>query len=85
VRSAFDGAVLGAFIGLGFQVFEDVIYVLTSAGGINTGESGAASTLATRLLTGFGSHAVYSTVSGWAWCTRSAGRTNRAGSAAASL
>jgi protease PrsW len=31
VRTPFDGFVLGAFIGLGFQFFEDVSYVLTAA------------------------------------------------------
>jgi hypothetical protein len=31
VRSAFDGFVLGAFLGLGFQVVEDVIYVVQAA------------------------------------------------------
>ena len=31
VRSAFDGFILGAFIGLGFQVFEDVLYVANSS------------------------------------------------------
>ena len=32
VRTAFDGFILGAFIGLGFQIIEDIPYVLTSAG-----------------------------------------------------
>lgn len=31
VRSAYDGFVIGAFIGLGFQVFEDVLYVYNGA------------------------------------------------------
>lgn len=32
VRTAFDGFILGAFIGLGFQLFEDAVYGLNSAG-----------------------------------------------------
>ncbi|MFE2754310.1 PrsW family glutamic-type intramembrane protease [Actinosynnema sp. NPDC059335] len=31
VRSAYDGFVIGAFTGLGFQVFEDVLYVYNGA------------------------------------------------------
>lgn len=31
VRSAFDGAILGAFVGVGFQVFEDMIYGINGA------------------------------------------------------
>jgi RsiW-degrading membrane proteinase PrsW (M82 family) len=31
VRSAYDGFLIGAFIGLGFQVFEDVLYVYNGA------------------------------------------------------
>ena len=32
VRTAFDGFILGAFIGLGFQIIEDIVYAMTSAG-----------------------------------------------------
>ena len=31
VRGAYDGFIIGAFIGLGFQVFEDVLYVYNGA------------------------------------------------------
>jgi RsiW-degrading membrane proteinase PrsW (M82 family) len=31
VRSAYDGFLIGAFVGLGFQVFEDISYVYTGA------------------------------------------------------
>jgi RsiW-degrading membrane proteinase PrsW (M82 family) len=31
IRSAYDGFIIGAFIGLGFQVFEDVLYVYNGA------------------------------------------------------
>jgi RsiW-degrading membrane proteinase PrsW (M82 family) len=31
VRSAYDGFIIGAFIGLGFEVFEDVLYVYNGA------------------------------------------------------
>jgi hypothetical protein len=31
IRSAYDGFIIGAFIGLGFQVFEDILYVYNGA------------------------------------------------------
>ena len=66
VRTAFDGAVLGAFIGLGFTVFEDVIYVLTGAISGFGADQGAAisSTLVMRIVTGLVSHTVYSAIFG---------------------
>lgn len=66
VRTAFDGAVLGAFIGLGFTVFEDVIYVLTSAiSGFGADQGAAVSTtLFMRIVTGLVSHTVYSAIVG---------------------
>ena len=33
VRSAFDGFIVGGFVGLGFQIFEDVSYVINGAQG----------------------------------------------------
>jgi RsiW-degrading membrane proteinase PrsW (M82 family) len=66
VRSAFDGAVLGAFIGLGFTVFEDLIYVLVGAMSGFGADQGAAlsSTLFMRIATGLVSHTVYSAIFG---------------------
>jgi RsiW-degrading membrane proteinase PrsW (M82 family) len=65
IRSAFDGLVLGAFIGLGFQVVENVHYSLASAettfGSDNM--AGLMSTVASRgILTGLFSHALFSAI-----------------------
>jgi protease PrsW len=64
VRTAFDGAVLGAFLGLGFTVFEDLVYVLNSSmSGFGTDAVGnASSTFVLRVLTGITSHTVYSAI-----------------------
>src|SRR5271165_2100026 len=51
VRTAFDGFILGAFIGLGFQIVEDVSYAMTSAG-----------TLVLRMVSGVAAHIVYSAI-----------------------
>jgi RsiW-degrading membrane proteinase PrsW (M82 family) len=62
VRSAFDGFILGAFIGLGFQVFEDVSYVINAAGsqfGANQGGA-ALQTIVMRSVVGITSHTLYS-------------------------
>ncbi|MFD1079611.1 PrsW family intramembrane metalloprotease, partial [Longispora fulva] len=64
VATAFDGFVLGAFIGLGFQIVEDLTYVIGSAGlqfGANP-VGNAASTIALRIALGVASHAVYSAI-----------------------
>lgn len=71
VRTAYDGAVIGAFIGLGFQIAEDITYAMQNAGGHGGVGSGALATLATRSLTGIVSHVVYSAIMGmavvWLW------------------
>jgi len=64
IRTAFDGFILGAFIGLGFQIVEDVAYALGSAGsqfGANQVES-AMSTVWMRMATGVSAHILYSAV-----------------------
>lgn len=64
VATAFDGFILGAFIGLGFQLSEDVLYALTSAGagfGANPVLS-ALQTIAVRMLTGVAAHILYSAI-----------------------
>jgi protease PrsW len=66
VRTAFDGFILGAFCGLGFQVLEDVLYAVSSAGeqfGANQ-ITNALSTIQLRMETGFFSHILYSAVFG---------------------
>ncbi|WP_433087753.1 PrsW family intramembrane metalloprotease [Dactylosporangium sp. CA-052675] len=64
VRTAYDGFILGAFTGLGFEIVEDVLYALRSAPD-EFGSHQLASSLHTdalRLLTGFSSHILYSAV-----------------------
>jgi RsiW-degrading membrane proteinase PrsW (M82 family) len=64
VATAFDGFVLGAFIGLGFQLLEDVQYALGSAGsefGANP-VGNAITTIALRMALGVAAHILYSAV-----------------------
>ncbi|KJK50684.1 membrane protein [Lentzea aerocolonigenes] len=64
VRSAYDGFIIGAFIGLGFQVFEDVLYVYNGAAQ-SFGVDQIGSSLQIFLIRGaFGivSHALFSAI-----------------------
>lgn len=64
VSTAFDGFILGAFIGLGFQVVEDVQYALGSAlnqFGANPLQN-AATTIVLRFVAGIASHVLFSAV-----------------------
>jgi RsiW-degrading membrane proteinase PrsW (M82 family) len=64
VATAFDGFVLGAFIGLGFQLLEDVQYTLGSAGeefGANP-VGNAITTIVLRMALGVAAHILYSAV-----------------------
>ncbi|MEU0877416.1 PrsW family intramembrane metalloprotease [Lentzea sp. NPDC005914] len=64
VRSAYDGFIIGAFIGLGFQVFEDVLYVYNGAAQ-SFGVDQLGSSLQIFLIRGaFGvvSHALFSAI-----------------------
>jgi protease PrsW len=64
VRSAYDGFVIGAFIGLGFQVFEDVLYVYNGAAQLY-GVDQLGSTLQVFLArgaSGIVSHALFSAI-----------------------
>jgi protease PrsW len=64
VATAFDGFVLGAFIGLGFQILEDVEYALGSAGaqfGANS-VANAVQTIEMRMALGVAAHILYSAV-----------------------
>jgi RsiW-degrading membrane proteinase PrsW (M82 family) len=64
IRTAFDGLIVGAFLGLGFQIFEDVIYGIHSAFG-DFGVDAVSSTVTTsvmRVFTGITAHWVYSAI-----------------------
>ena len=66
VRTAYDGFVLGAFVGLGFEVFEDASYALNAASeafGVDP-VGNSLHTVVLRLLTGFTSHILYSAIFG---------------------
>lgn len=66
MRTAFDGFVIGAFVGLGFEIIEDILYAINSAaesfGADPVGTS--LRTVVLRLGTGFSSHIVYSAIFG---------------------
>lgn len=64
VRTAFDGFVLGAFIGLGFQILEDIQYALASSAaqfGANP-VGNAMFTIVMRMGMGVAAHILYSAV-----------------------
>lgn len=62
IRSAFDGLIVGAFIGLGFQIIEDVVYGYQGgSGGFGADQvDNTLTTLGVRVTAGFASHWVYS-------------------------
>jgi RsiW-degrading membrane proteinase PrsW (M82 family) len=64
VRTAFDGLILGAFIGLGFQIVEDISYALTSAGTqFGANQIGASiGTIILRMVSGVAAHILYSAI-----------------------
>ena len=60
IRSPFDGLILGAFVGLGFQISEDISYAWIGAANA-FGDVGAAwSTIIVRTLASIPSHWMYS-------------------------
>ncbi|EME20470.1 PrsW family intramembrane metalloprotease [Rhodococcus triatomae] len=64
IRTAFDGFIVGAFLGLGFQIAEDVVYALNSAGsqfGANQ-VAAAMGTVWMRMGVGIAAHILYSAV-----------------------
>lgn len=64
VATALDGFVLGAFIGLGFQVFEDVLYgVQAASSGFGLDPLGTAThVMVLRFITGVSGHVVFSAI-----------------------
>ena len=64
VRTAFDGLILGAFIGLGFQIIEDISYAMTSAGTqFGANQIGASiGTIVLRMVSGVAAHILYSAI-----------------------
>ena len=64
IRTAFDGFILGAFIGLGFQIVEDISYAMTSAGTqFGANQIGAsAGTIMLRMVSGVAAHILYSAI-----------------------
>jgi RsiW-degrading membrane proteinase PrsW (M82 family) len=64
VRSPFDGLILGAFVGLGFQISEDISYAFIGAAN-SFGDVGAAwGTIVVRTLSSISSHWMYTAVFG---------------------
>lgn len=64
VRTAFDGFIVGAFIGLGFQIVEDIAYAMTSAGSqFGANQIGASiATIVLRMVSGVAAHILYSAI-----------------------
>lgn len=61
VRTVYDGLIVGAYVGLGFQVVEDMLYGQNAAAqafGVDQAAS-VLDTFAVRALTGVASHALY--------------------------
>ena len=66
VRTAYDGFIIGAFAGLGFEILEDIFYALNSAPDQFGSHQLATSlnTVVLRLATGFSAHILYSAIFG---------------------
>jgi protease PrsW len=64
VRTAFDGFIMGAFIGLGFQILEDIAYAMTSAASqFGANQIGASiGTIFIRMVSGVAAHILYSAI-----------------------
>lgn len=66
IRTAFDGFVVGAFVGLGFQISEDILYAFNQAGA-QFGANPAALAFETsvmRIITGLSGHIAFSAIFG---------------------
>ena len=67
VRTSYDGFILGAYVGLGFQVFEDWLYGVnasTSAFGFNQVQSSFATFASRGSFSGLVSHTLYTALVG---------------------
>src|SRR5262249_34916341 len=64
IRSPFDGLILGAFIGLGFQISEDISYAWIGAANSFNDVGAAWSTIIVRTLASIPSHWMYTAIFG---------------------
>ena len=64
VRSPFDGLILGAFVGLGFQISEDISYAFIGAANAFGDVGAAQETIVVRTLASIPSHWMYTGVFG---------------------
>ena len=64
VRSPFDGLILGAFVGLGFQISEDISYAWIGAANAFGEVAAAQTTIVVRILASIPSHWMYTAVFG---------------------
>jgi RsiW-degrading membrane proteinase PrsW (M82 family) len=64
VRSPFDGLVLGAFVGLGFQICEDISYAFIGAADAFGDVNAAWSTIIVRTIASIPSHWMYTGIFG---------------------
>lgn len=79
VRTAYDGFVIGAFVGLGFQVFEDWLYTVQAAEaafGANQVQTAVTLFMGRGGLAALASHAAYSALvgAGIGWWIQNRGR-----------
>jgi protease PrsW len=64
IRSPFDGLILGAFVGLGFQISEDISYAWIGAANAFGDVGAAQSTIVVRTLSSIPSHWMYTAIFG---------------------
>jgi protease PrsW len=64
IRSPFDGLILGAFVGLGFQISEDISYAWIGAANSFNDVGAAWSTIIVRTLASIPSHWMYTAIFG---------------------
>ena len=64
IRSPFDGLILGAFVGLGFQISEDISYAWIGAANSFNDVGAAWSTIVVRTLASIPSHWMYTAIFG---------------------
>lgn len=64
IRSPFDGLIVGAFVGLGFQISEDISYAWIGAADAFNDVGAARSTIVVRALASIPSHWMYTAIFG---------------------